>query len=74
MFRFMVGIYYLLRYEGGDVVPCDDMTGQRVPLVERSTELETARGQPGRHAAQIHPLSGSCAARPNCTACWSMSG
>ncbi len=25
--RFMVGINYLLRYEGGDVVPGDDMTG-----------------------------------------------
>ncbi len=24
---FMVGIYYLLRYEGGEVVPGDDMTG-----------------------------------------------
>lgn len=25
--RFMVGIYYLLRYEGGEVVPGDDMVG-----------------------------------------------
>lgn len=39
--RFMVGINYLLRYEGGQVVPGDDMTGSEFRWWGL-TELETA--------------------------------
>ncbi|MCC6603141.1 MAG: NUDIX hydrolase [Anaerolineae bacterium] len=38
---FMVGIYYLLRYEGGQVVPGDDMVGSAFRWWGL-TELETA--------------------------------
>ena len=38
---FMVGIYYLLGYEGGDVVPGDDMTGSEFRWWGLA-ELETA--------------------------------
>ncbi|MCA9955180.1 MAG: NUDIX hydrolase [Ardenticatenaceae bacterium] len=39
--RFMVGIYYLLRYEGGTVVPGDDMVGSAFRWWGLA-ELETA--------------------------------
>ncbi|MFZ1397186.1 MAG: NUDIX hydrolase [Candidatus Promineifilaceae bacterium] len=38
---FMVGIYYLLRYEGGQVVPGDDMAGSAFKWWDLA-ELETA--------------------------------
>ena len=41
---FMVGIYYLLRYEGGEVVPGDDMVGSDFNWWGLA-ELETALAQ-----------------------------
>ncbi|WP_420644797.1 NUDIX hydrolase [Candidatus Leptofilum sp.] len=41
---FMVGIYYLLRYEGGEVVPGDDMAGSEHKWWGLA-ELETAVAQ-----------------------------
>ncbi len=41
---FMVGIYYLLRYEGGEVVPGDDMVGSAFKWWGLE-ELETALAQ-----------------------------
>lgn len=38
---FMVGIYYLLRYEGGQVIPGDDMAGSAFKWWDLA-ELETA--------------------------------
>ncbi len=48
--RFMVGINYLLRYEGGEVVPGDDMTGSDFRWWGLD-ELETAVAN---HAATLH--------------------
>ena len=47
---FMVGIYYLLRYEGGAVIPGDDMIGSDFKWWGLA-ELETAVAQ---QEAQLH--------------------
>ena len=47
---FMVGIYYLLRYEGGAVIPGDDMIGSDFKWWGLA-ELETAVAQ---QKAQLH--------------------
>ena len=64
---FMVGIYYLLRYEGGEVVPGDDMAGSEFRWWGLD-ELETAVTQQTatlhlsthlwmlRRAVQLHRL------------------